>query len=96
MDVTGSGEKVLAKTGDLPMEANLSTSAANEKPSIPKTSKLTPEQALEILAKAIEYCREVGVDVRGPLAFWDNGQQYLVIVLANVRLTEDRRLVMAE
>ncbi len=76
------------------MEVALKTSATKEKPSTTRTSKLTPEQALEILAKAVEYCQEVGVDVRGPQPFSNNGQECLVIVLANVRLSEDRRLVL--
>ena len=93
MDVTGNGDVVLARAGDLPMEANLSTSAASEKPSTRKTKRLTPEEALEILAQAVAYCNEVGIDVRGPQPFRDGDVEYLVIVLANVRLI-DGRLVL--
>jgi hypothetical protein len=77
------------------MAENSSTSAASGKPSTRKTRRLTPEEALEILAQAVAYCNEVGVDVRGPQPFRDGDMNYLVIVLANVRLV-DGRLVLVE
>ncbi len=95
MDVTGNGEEVLAKAGDRPMEASLSTSAASEKPSTKRINRLTPDQALEILAQAVAYCNEVGIDVRGPQPFRNGDVECLVIVLANVRLV-DGRLVLIE
>lgn len=95
MDVTGNGAKVLANTGNPPMEVNLSTSPASEKPSTKRTNRLTPDQALEILAQAVAYCTEVGVDVRGPQPFRNGDVDCLVIILANVRLIEGR-LVLAE
>ena len=77
------------------MEVALNTSATNEKPSTKRISRLTPDQALEILAQAIAYCNEVGIDVRGPQPFRDGDLECLVIILANVRLIEGR-LVLAE
>ena len=96
MDVTGNGAEVLAKTEPQPMEANLKGSAMSEKPSTGKISRLTPEQALEILVQAIRYCNEVGIDVRGPQPFRDGDREYLVIILANVQLTKEGRLILAE
>lgn len=78
------------------MAENSNSSTRKEKPSTGKTSKLTPDQALEILAKAVLYCQEAGIDVRAPTRFYDAGQECVVIVLANVRLTENRRLLAVE
>lgn len=93
--VTGNGAKVLARTDNPLMEVNLSTSPASEKPSTKRINRLTPDQALEILAQAIAYCNEIGVDVRGPQPFWNGDLECLVIILANVRLVEGR-LVLVE
>jgi hypothetical protein len=95
MDDTGNGEGVLAKTGGLPMVDDLKALAASEKPSTKRISRLTPDQALEILAQAVAYCNEAGVDVRGPQPFRNGDVECLVIVLTNVRLV-DGRLVLVE
>jgi hypothetical protein len=96
MDVTGNGGKVLAKEGDQLMAENSKASAVSGKPSTKKTLNLTPDECLEILARAFEYCQKAGVDVRGPIHIDQDGVGCLVFVLANVRLTEDRRLVLVQ
>jgi hypothetical protein len=83
----------VAKTDNRPtVESSGSSPESARQPTI-KTNNLTPDQALEILQEAARRCQQSGISVQ-VAPFYRDGQQSVVIVLANVQLV-DGNLVLA-
>jgi hypothetical protein len=82
----GDGEKVVAKGDSQDMAENSETSQKSAKRSTPKTVKLTPEQALEILQQSLFECQQAGISVQVMPDFYSHGQRYLAILVASVAL----------
>lgn len=66
------------------MAGNLEPSRKSAKRSTTKTEKLTPEQALEILQQSLVECRRAGIECSSIPDFTVHGQEYAVILVANV------------
>ena len=83
----------MANTDNQSTVENSGSSAPSEKRRTSKTAKLTPEQALEILASALLQCANAGIPVRLGNLF-DTGTVSAGIVLEGVK-HEDRKLLLA-
>jgi hypothetical protein len=81
----GNGERDLEKTeGVKKVDDSIHSQTKREKRSTIKTSKLTPELALEILQQSILECQQAGIEVQVIPQFFSSGSQYLGIVMAKV------------
>jgi hypothetical protein len=80
----GAGVKVVATKGNQNMVENSVNSPQNAKRNTKQTVKLTREQALEILQQSIIECQKSGLEMRIVPSFWDGGQQYAAVMVANV------------
>lgn len=70
------------------MVENSEVSTENGKQSTRKTSKLTPEQALEIVQQSLREYQKAGGVVQVMDRFWFGGESYTAILLPGVKFDE--------
>ena len=64
----------------------LKDSTASGKRNTGKTSKLTQDEALQILQQSLIECQKTGVEIQVVSKFYFEGCQYIAVLLTNVGL----------
>lgn len=77
------------------MAENSTTLTANDKKNTGKTSKLTADQSLEILQQVLIEANKSGIDAKVS-NYYHDGMVSVIVVLANVELTDGRLLAMPD
>lgn len=85
MDAISSTAKVGEVSDKVSMAASSPISAALAKPNTTKTSKLTPEQMLEVLADVLAKCQQIGIEIRSL-----NHENSAIVIIDGTKIEEGK------